>query len=123
MSKDRILTELQHWREARKLHQLSGVQIQMARELRIKPEHLVREIRISPESGVESLGRRIELLFQERFDKTRPDKVVSLRELEREAKERDPDAEKRKPDDEAARDHAEAVRVSLITINRLRGWR
>jgi hypothetical protein len=95
----------------------------MARELGVKPEHLVKEIRISPEAGTESLGRRIELLFLERFGKSKPDKVVSLRELERETRERNPDAEKRKSDDEATREHAEAVRISLITINRLRGWR
>ena len=122
MSKDKILTELEHWREARKRYQLTPVQIQMARELGVKPEHLVKEIRVSPEAGTESLGRRIELLFLERFGRTRPDKVVSLRELERETRERNADAKARKSDDKAARDHAEAVRVSLITINRLRGW-
>jgi hypothetical protein len=128
MSRDKVLAELQHWRDAKQLYHLSNAHIVMARELGVKPDHLLAVCHLSDPSEIQLLGPRIQELYQERFGKTGPDRVCSIRQLEREehAREdlRELSARERKEKDEEAWElQVEATRVSLVTIRRLFGGR
>jgi tRNA U34 5-carboxymethylaminomethyl modifying GTPase MnmE/TrmE len=124
MSRERALAELQHWRDAKRLYRLTNAHVQMARELGVKPDHLLAVFHVSTESGVRLLGQRIQELYQRHFDKARPDRVCSIRQLEREERARErlireAQHEHRREDDEAWRVQVEATRASLLTVKRL----
>jgi hypothetical protein len=113
----KAVAELQDWTAAKRQYGLTDAQVQMARELGMKPKRLLQAG--SPEP--KSLARRIEKLYVRRFERTVPDSVVPVRQLLREAhaRERAEAHERRRRKRQAELDHAEAARISLLTPRRI----
>ena len=112
--------ELQKWIKVKRQCGLSDAHVQMARELRMDPKRLTLR---SDTPGLTNvpLAQHIEGLYLRRFKRTVPDPVVPLRQLLREAfvRERAEARERRRRKRQAEKDHAEAARVSLLTLRRL----
>ena len=72
--------KMQAWIDARRRRHLSHSQIQMARELGLNPEKLGKIDNHKQEPWKLPLPRFIEQLYFERFGKTTPDNVVSIKE-------------------------------------------
>ena len=109
--------ELQKWTKVKHRCGLTDAHVQMARELGMKPKRLLQ-----PDNPWEEpLGRRIEELYLKRFRRRLPDSVVPLRQLRHEARarERAEAHEWRQKRRQAEKDHAEAARISLLTLRRL----
>ncbi len=70
--------KLQVWIDARKRHRLSHVQVQMARELGMNPKKLGQLDNHDQEPWKMPLPQYIESLYLERFDKERPNVVLSI---------------------------------------------
>ena len=70
--------KLQVWIEARKRHRLSHAQVQMARELGMNPKKLGKLDNHDQERWKMPLRQYIESSYFERFDKERPNVVLSL---------------------------------------------
>jgi hypothetical protein len=81
----RISERLQVWIEARKRHNLSHDQVQMARELGMNPKRLGKLDNHHQERWKLPLPLFIEHLYFKRFGKRRPDSVVSIEEHARQA--------------------------------------
>jgi hypothetical protein len=111
--------QLRLWVEVKRQHGLTDAQVQMARELGMKTQQLARNG--STEPGQAPLAQRIESLYLKRFKMPGPDSVVPLRQLLKEARcrERTERQDKRRRKLEAETAHAEAARVSLITLRRI----
>jgi hypothetical protein len=122
VNKDKALAELQRWREMRRRYRLTNAQVEMARELVIRPDHLLQTLHVSEDSGCELLGACIVTKYRERFGKTCPARVRSIRELERELREGKKSRQRpdRPEDDAARRQQVEATRVALLTLKRLK---
>jgi hypothetical protein len=106
--------QLQLWVKVKRQCGLTDAQVQMARELGMKPQRLAG----SADAG---LGLRIDGLYQERFNRPGPDSVVPLRQLVHDARvtEKAERQERKRRKREAELAHAEAARVSLLTIRRI----
>jgi hypothetical protein len=76
--------ELQRWIDARKRFHLSHAQVQMARELGMNPRKLGRLAYSDQEPWKAPLPIFIERIYQKRFGKASPDRVVSIEERVRE---------------------------------------
>jgi len=109
--------ELQRWARVKREHALSDAQVQMARELGINPRRVLEP----DKAGQEPLARRIETLYLKRFKKPLPDSVVPLRQAlhDARARERAEARERRLRKRQAEKDHAEAARISLLTLRRI----
>ena len=70
--------KLQVWIDARKRHRLSHAQVQMARELGLNPEKLGKLDNHDQEPWKMPLQPYIESLYFKRFDKERPNVVLSI---------------------------------------------
>ncbi len=79
-STPRIPQELQRWIDARKRFHLSHAQVQMARELGMNPRKLGRLANHDQEAWKAPLPVFIERIYQKRFGKARPDRVLSIEE-------------------------------------------
>ena len=77
-NKQRIPEELQRWIEARKRFHLSDAHVQMARELGMNPRKLGSLANHKQEPWKAPLPVFIEHLYQKRFGKARPDRVLSI---------------------------------------------
>jgi len=77
-NKQRIPEELQRWIVARRKFHLSHAQIQMARELGMNPRKLGGLANHRQEPWKAPLPAFIELLYQKRFGKVQPDRVLSI---------------------------------------------
>ena len=115
----KVSVELERWHQLKRLRGLTDMQVQMARELGMKPKRLLEAD--SPEQ--EPLARRIESLYLKRFRKPLPDSVVPLQQALHEARvqERAEARERRRKKRQADRDHLEAMRVSMLTLRRMYG--
>jgi len=82
--KPRITEEMQRWIEARKRFHLSHAQIQMARELGMNPRKLGGLANHMQEPWKAPLPVFIEKIYQKRFGKSQPDRVVSIEDRARE---------------------------------------
>jgi hypothetical protein len=82
--KPRITEEMQRWVEARKRFHLSHAQIQMARELGMNPRKLGKLANHKQEPWKAPLPVFIEQIYQKRFGKSQPDRVVSIEDRARE---------------------------------------
>jgi len=71
---------MQAWIDARKRHNLSHVQVQMARELGMNPNKLGKMDNHDQEPWKLPLRQYIEHLYFKRFGKERPDTVLSIEE-------------------------------------------
>ena len=78
MPKPRIPADLQVWIEARKRFRLSHAQVQMARELGMNPKKLGGLANHRQEPWKLPLPEFIEELYERRFGRSRPDRVVSI---------------------------------------------
>jgi hypothetical protein len=83
MSGKRIPDQFQVWIDARKRHRLSHAQVQMARELGMKPKSLRKLDNHHRERWKVPLPQFIEELYRKRFSKERPDTVLSIEECAR----------------------------------------
>jgi len=77
-NKQRIPEELQRWIDARRKFHFSHAQIQMARELGMNPRKLGGLANHRQEPWKAPLPAFIELLYQKRFGKAQPDRVLSI---------------------------------------------
>ena len=79
----RMPDKLQAWMEARRRHGLSHVQVQMARELGMNPNKFGQLDNADQEPWKLPLPAFIEHLYRKRFNKDRPDVVLSIEERAR----------------------------------------
>jgi len=82
--KPRITEEMQGWIEARKRFHLSHAQVQMARELGMNPRKLGKLANHKQEPWKAPLPVFIQQIYQKRFGKSQPDRVVSIEDRARE---------------------------------------
>jgi hypothetical protein len=80
----RIPQELQRWIDARKRFHLSHAHVQMARELGMNPRKLGGLANDRQEPWKAPLPIFIESIYQKRFGKARPDRVLSIEDRVRE---------------------------------------
>jgi hypothetical protein len=78
---DFIPQKLRVWIEARKRHRLSHAHIQMARELGMNPKKFGKLDNHRQEPWKAPLPIFIERLYFKRFGKTRPDEVMTIRQI------------------------------------------
>jgi hypothetical protein len=81
MAKPKVPNKLIPWLEAQKRHRLTDVQVQMARELGMNPKKLGKLDNHKQEPWKLPLPRFIESLYQKRFKRPRPEKVLALGSL------------------------------------------
>ncbi len=84
MAKKKTDPKLEAWRAARKRHRLSHAHLQMARELGLNPAKLGKIDNHQQEPWKAPLPEFIESLYEKRFGRPRPEKILSLEELARE---------------------------------------
>jgi len=84
MAKKKTDPKLEAWIAARKRHHLSHAHVQMARELGLNPAKLGKIDNPHQEPWKAPLSEFIESLYEKRFGRLRPEKVLSLEELARE---------------------------------------
>jgi hypothetical protein len=80
MTKTKISPDLQRWIEARKRFRLSHAHVQMARELGMNSKKLGGLANHKQEPWKAPLPEFIEQLYEERFGRKRPTKVLSIEE-------------------------------------------
>ena len=80
----RIPQELQRWIDARKRFHLSHAHVQMARELGMNPRKLGGLANHDQEPWKAPLPIFIERIYQKRFGKAKPDRVLSIEDRVRE---------------------------------------
>lgn len=93
--------KMQAWIDARKRHQLTDAQVQMARELGMNPAKLGKIDNHNQEPWKAPLPEYIERLYRKQFGKPCPDHVLSIEErcrLEQEKKEAKRAARRQKGD-------------------------
>jgi len=78
MSKKKLPQKLIAWRDAKKRHRLSDIQIQMVRELGMNPKKLGGLDNHKQEPWKAPLPQFIEELYFKRFKKERPENVPSF---------------------------------------------
>ena len=83
MLRRRMPDKLQAWIEARRRHALSHVHVQMARELGMNPDKLGKLDNADQEPWKQPLPAFIENLYRKRFNKDRPDVILSIEERAR----------------------------------------
>jgi hypothetical protein len=88
--------DLQRWQEAQKRYHLSPTQVQMARELGLNPQKLGKLVPNRGERWKLPLPRFIEAIYCKRFQRAKPQRVVSLGALWEEEKKRRETKRKRK---------------------------
>jgi hypothetical protein len=80
----RIPQELQRWIDARKRFHLSHAHVQMARELGMNPRKLGGLANHDQEPWKAPLPIFIERIYEKRFGKAKPDRVLSIEDRVRE---------------------------------------
>lgn len=80
MAERRVPANLQLWIDARKRHRLSHAQVQMARELGFEPKSLAKIDNHHDSRWKASLPEYIEDLYERRFGRERPERVLSIEE-------------------------------------------
>ncbi|MCX6843853.1 MAG: hypothetical protein NTX53_16445 [candidate division WOR-3 bacterium] len=115
--------QLQAWAKAKRRCRLTDAHVQMARELRMNPQRLAESAGAAQGLTPTPLAQRIENLYLRRFKKPQPDSIIPLRQMLHDARvrERDEARELRRRKHQAKIDHAEAARVSMLTLRRLYG--
>ena len=87
-SKGKIPNKLQPWVEARSRFHLSHAQVQMARELGLNPKKLGGIANHRQQPWKMPLPQFIEHLYEKRFGKASPDRVLSVEELANQRREK-----------------------------------
>lgn len=83
MGKAKMPQKLQPWIDARERFHLSHAHIQMARELGLNPKKLGKIANHRQEPWKAPLPVYLEELYERRFGRRRPEKVLSVEELAR----------------------------------------
>ena len=83
-SKQQIPEDLRKWIEARRKFRLSDAHVQMAREMGMNPRKLGSLANHDQEPWKAPLPVFIEHLYQKRFGKARPERVLSVEDRTRE---------------------------------------
>ena len=96
MTKTKLPQDLQRWVEARNRHRLSHVHVHMARELGMNPKKLGKIDNHDQEPWKLPLPEFIEHLYQKRFGRSRPERVLSIEERAREMSRRKQERRERK---------------------------
>jgi hypothetical protein len=96
--KPRITEEMQRWIEARKRFHLSHAQVQMARELGMNPRKLGKLANHKQEPWKAPLPVFIEQIYQKRFGKSQPDRVISIEDRAREIAAKKAEKQQRRQD-------------------------
>lgn len=78
--KQKIPEKFKVWIEVRKKYHLSHAHIQMARELGMNPKKFAKLANHKQKPWKLPLAEFIEQCYEDRFKKTRPDKVISIEE-------------------------------------------
>lgn len=86
MAKSKVPQKLQPWIDARKRFRLSHAQVQMARELGLNPKKLGGLANHKQQPWKAPLPIYIEELYEKRFGRSSPEKVMSIEELARQRK-------------------------------------
>jgi hypothetical protein len=81
--KRKLDAKLQAWIDARKRHRLSHAHVQMARELGMNPKRLGKIDNHKQQPWKAPLPEFIEILYEKRFGRCRPENVLSIEELAR----------------------------------------
>jgi hypothetical protein len=84
MAKKKTDPKLAAWIAARKRHHLSHAHVQMARELGLNPAKLGKIDNHHQEPWKAPLPEFIESLYEKRFGRLRPEKVLSIEDIARE---------------------------------------
>jgi hypothetical protein len=84
MAKKKTDPKLEAWIAARKRHHLSHAHVQMARELGLNPAKLGKIDNHHQEPWKAPLPEFIESLYEKRFGRLRPEKVLSIEDIARE---------------------------------------
>jgi len=84
MAKKKTDPKLEAWIAARKRHHLSHAHVQMARELGLNPAKLGKLDNHHQEPWKAPLPEFIESLYEKRFGRLRPEKVLSIEDTARE---------------------------------------
>lgn len=84
MAKKKTDAKLDAWIAARKRHRLSHAHVQMARELGLNPAKLGKIDNHRQEPWKAPLPEFIESLYEKRFGRLRPEKVLSIKDIARE---------------------------------------
>jgi hypothetical protein len=84
MAKKKTDPKLEAWIAARKRHHLSHANVQMARELGLNPAKLGKIDNHHQEPWKAPLPEFIESLYEKRFGRLRPEKVLSIEDIARE---------------------------------------
>jgi len=84
MAQKKTDRKLEAWIAARKRHRLSHAHVQTARELGLNPTKLGKIDNHHQEPWKAPLPEFIESLYQKRFGRLRPEKVLSLEDVGRE---------------------------------------
>ena len=115
--------QLQLWVKVKRQCALTDAHVQMARELGMNPKRLIESEGTTQVLAQLPLSQRIESLYLKRFKKPLPDAVEPLRQLLHDARvrERAEAHERRRRKREAEKDHAEAARVSMLTLRSMYG--
>ena len=115
--------ELQKWIMVKRQCGVSDAHVQMARELGMNPKRLIESESSTQGLTQMPLSQRVEFLYLKCFKKPLPEAVVPLRQLlhDTRARERAEAHERRRRKRQAAKDHAEAARISLLTLRRVCG--
>jgi hypothetical protein len=79
-SKPSLSPKLQAWVDARKRHHLSHAHVQMARELGMNPRKLGKLDNHKQEPWKAPLPQFIEQIYEKRFGRARPERVVPVEE-------------------------------------------
>jgi hypothetical protein len=113
--------QLQLWVKVKRQFALTDAHVQMARELGMNLVRLIESESTTQGLTQTPLAQRIENLYIKRFKKPLPAAVVPLRQLlhDARAKERVEAHERRHRKRQAEIDHAEAARISLLTLRRI----
>jgi hypothetical protein len=78
VAKKKIPQKLLPWVEAKRRHRLTDAQVQMARELGMNPRKLGKLDNHKQEPWKLPLPQFIEKLYQKRFKRLRPERVIPL---------------------------------------------
>lgn len=115
--------QLQLWVRVKRQGALTDAHVQMARELGMNPRRLIESQSKTQGLTQKPLGQCIEGLYFKRFKRPLPDAVAPLRQLlhDARARERAETHERRGRKRQAEIDHAEAARVSMLTLRRMYG--
>ena len=84
MAKKKLDSKLEAWVSARRRHRLSHAHVQMARELGLNPMKLGKLDNHHQEPWKAPLAVFIESLYEERFGRRSPEKVLSIEDIARE---------------------------------------